>query len=232
MRKRILALLLALAMSLGVATVAMADSSNANTDGSIKFKDGDVIIIPPPDPDGDCCDCYGKAPENDCECPCHDPDEYADPNDLPGFKNFDYGGNLYFGEWTIGDYRTYDSTVDGGSIGTHTGIQVINQTSGTAKVGVEITAFIFDDQDSHELEGAELTLFEYELAVGYGYVNGDVDQKNDVALNDQPILILTVPAGARAKASWSGELEVQPGTAIYEGTAKATLTWSDLTNTP
>jgi len=235
MRKKTIALLLSLALTLGVAIVALA--ADDTTEGSIKFKSGDIIILPPPGPEDPCCDCFGKEPENDCECLCHEYDKYDDPRDDPGFKTFDLGANLYFGEWNIGAFGTYDSNnEEHNDTGKNefTGVYVINQTPNEAKIEVSISEFAYNSTD--KLTGATLTLkaMDGSPVAGAGYNIDDSEQKATQKLEqiDDPYLILTVPAGARIKAIWYGSLEVPLGSAIYAGTAKAILTWTDATGTP
>jgi len=230
MRKNTIALLLALAITLGAATIALA--VDTETDGSIKFKAGDVIILPPHDPydPGTCCPCYGEEPD-DCDCPCHIYDKYADPEDGEDFRDFDMGGDLYFGEWTIGAHGKFDSRDNGVPDRKFTGVLLINQTAAPATIQVSITKFFYDKTVT-ELEGAELTLNAHKLAAGAGYNAAAIKASNSllssVALED-PLTdyhIITIPAGSRVKASWYGDLDVRPGTAKYAGTAQAALTWT------
>ena len=249
MRKKTIAILLALAMMLGTATIAFAADPTTKTDGSIAFKSEGLIILPPQPPlpfdpeypEKDCCDCFGKDAEEGCKCPCHLYDEYADPEDpkFPDgtdFNRFKLGGNLYFGEWTIGDFGIYDSKVYGKPRNTHTGILTVNQTTSDAKIAVSITEF--KNNGDTVLEGAELKLMALELAAGAGFVNNegivssDIRQLGDFVLDKIDRLILTIPAGSRVKASWYGLLSVMPGTTNFVGTAQATLTWSDMSSTP
>jgi len=236
MQKKTIALFLALAMMLGAATVALA--ADTTTDGSIKFKEGDVIILPPPgpvDPEDPCCPCYGQEPGEGCDCPCHDYDKYDDPRDDSDFKDFDLGGNLYFGEWTIGafgDFISNDPEFNDTGKNEFTGIYVINQTPNVAKISVKVSEFKYNATD--KLTGAELTLKNEKIASGAGYDLIGTEHKEVLLLapNDTSYNILTVPAGARIKASWFGSLYVPVGSAIYAGTAQAVLTWEDLTATP
>lgn len=223
MKRRITTIGLVLALILSLGTVAFA----ATTDGSIKFKEGDVIIIPP-----NCCPCFGRDPENGCKCKCHDYDEPGDPDD---YKKFDMGGNLFFGEWKIGTYGVFNSidkeqTTD---VGTHSGILVINQTSQESKVEVKITDFFFDRATGKKLDGAELTLMAHEIAFGLGFGKDDATQGNNLTLEpDTGVQILATAAGSRVKASWYGLLDVLPGTAVHQGTAQATLTWTNVSAAP
>ena len=232
MKKKTLALILILALTLSAATVALA--ADTKTNGEIKFKDGTVIIIPPTDPTNPCCPCFGKPAVGSCECECHQYDDPADPN---AFKNFNLGDNLYFGEWNIGTSGTFDSsnTAQTTTDGTHTGMQVINQTQNPAKIGVQITKFLYDTGSKPELVGAELTLNIFEPAQASANITlaGNA-QVGNLKLTPEAaaVLALTTPAGSRVKASWSGSLMVVPGTANWVGSAQAVLTWTDISGTP
>ena len=189
---------------------------------------------PPTNPEDPCCPCYGKDPANDCDCPCH----YDDEDDGAAFKGYNLGGNLYFGEWTIGDYGVYDSADDAQTTdsGTHTGIYLINLTSAGAKLGVSVSEFYFDEANDIKLAGAELTVNTFgAFQVGKGTNAALVTQSGGLNLSTDlgaSAEVLEVPSASRVKASWSGVLDVLPGTAIYEGKAQATLTWTVMNVTP
>jgi len=236
MLKKSLALLLALAMTLGAATIALAADPKTDTEGSIAFKAGTVIVLPPQDPydpegsEDPCCPCYGEERGEDCKCSCHLYDEYTDENDKPGYKDFDLGGNLYFGLQNIGDFGTYDSLIYGTDGNEYTGIMVINQTASAVSITVEITEFKYNGGEV--LTGAELTLKKYALAAGAGFDDSTklaaMAQGDNINISDSDgaPTVLKAPAGSRVKASWSGSLDVLPGTSVYAGIAKATLTWT------
>jgi len=233
MKKQILSITIVLALIFGVATFAEA-TGNPTTSGSITFINGGIIVVPSPGfPDGypdTCCDCDDpQHPEGYplCDCPCHN-NVYAQDGD--DYAKFDFGGNLYFGEWFVGDSGVYDSydVAQTTAEGTHTGIQVINQTVSTAGISVEISTFNYNDiEGKPELEGAELTLMALEKAIGAGFDVEDVDIKNNVTLiPGTSALVLETPAASRVRASWSGELYVEAGAAKHVGRAQAVLTWT------
>jgi len=242
MKKTTMALILVLAMTLGAATAALAAAPT--TDGSIRFKPDGVIIVTPPepkdplDPNSPCCDCFGKPPENDCDCSCHD---YFDPEDGKAFKEFNMGGNLYFGEWIIGAYGQYNSNdqVQTTAFGTHTGLQIVNRTENPAIIEVSVTEFIYKEGSNPVLKGADLTLVALAKEASNGYDKKDVTQASNITLvpgkngmTGDGINILTTLAGSKVKASWYGLLDVDPGTANWAGTAQAVLTWTDASGTP
>jgi len=241
MKRRIAALTLILIMLLGATTLTAA--GNTNTDGSIEYKDGTVIIIPP---DEDCCPCFGDDPcdggsecphdpkcEDPCQCPCHEPG-------AGDFMNFDLGGDLYFGEWTIGRSGQFDSAVYGepghpnnprNISGTHTGIRILNQTSQPANIQLSISEFIFNDNPATILAGAELELESFGTPPGWVATNQlGTASKTPVTLvpGEAPSTIITTSPGSAIAAAWSGILDVLPGTAIYTGKAQAELFWTVL----
>jgi len=215
MCRKITTIVLVLAMALSLSIIASADQSN----GSIEFETGTIVVIPP-----DCCDCYGEDPADGCTCPCHD---FDDPDDSEEYRKFDLGGDLYFGQWKVGAFGTFYSVDQD----THAGVQVINQLTQNAYVQVAITEFVYEGT-ANTLDGAALTLKALDMEFGAGFGASNADQK-DVTLDpeDSAATILMTTAGSRVKASWAGELEVPSGSAVYEGKAQATLTWTT-TNTP
>ena len=240
MKRRILALTLILAVVLGVTTFASA-SNTTPTDGKIEYKDGNIIVIPP---DEDCCPCFGEDPcdagpgcphippcDEECQCPCHEPG-------AEDFRAFDLGGDLYFGEWTIGRSGKFDSAVIGQPghrnnpkeiNGTHTGIRILNQTSKSAQLDVSISEFIFNGNADTILAGAELELQSYGAAPGWVATNSfGSATKSKVTLipGENPSTIITTSPGSAIAAAWSGVLDVIPGSAIHLGEAKALLTWT------
>ena len=249
--KKIISITIIITMLLGIATIAMANDS-ADTEGKIIFKDGEVIVLPP---DDECCHCYcpdcgdgcaecdgpcdGKCGDCDdpCDCPCHDA--------TSEYKNFNVGDNLYFSTWTIGRGGIFDSFNEEQTTaqGKTTGVQVINQTSAVAKISVEVSQFIYEDQGAilfegitqkPFLKGADLTLEQRGNAASLPAFSPFVVQGNGIELipDGAAVQILTTPAGSAVKASWSGLLDVVPGTALWTGAATAVLTWTDTTNTP
>jgi len=259
MKKKIISLTIILAMILGASAIAMANDS-ADTQGEIRFKDGEIIILPPGE---DCCHCYcpdcgdgcakcdgpcpggcsdpekPHGPGEPCDCPCHDATSQ--------FKNFNVGENLFFSTWTIGRGGIFDSFDEAQTTaaGKTTGVQVINQTSGIAKISVEVSQFVYEDQDAVMFEGnvqkpflkgADLTLVQRGNAANLpGFSpNPALVQGTEIKLlpDGAAMQILTTPAGSAVKASWSGLLDVVPGTALWVGSATAVLTWTDISGTP
>jgi len=212
MSKKITTLVVVLALMFSLATVATA--AGTSTNGSIVYEQGQIIVIP-----GDCCDCFGKPAENGCECYCHEFDDIDDPDE---FKDFDLGGNLYFGVWKVGKYGDFDSVNPGRLVGA----QVINQTIGQASVRVSISNFVFGET-TNTLDGATLTLKANDKAAGAGMDASTANQFDNVLLEPEAgaVKVLTVDPGYRVKANWTGVMNVLSGTAIYEGTAQAILTW-------
>jgi len=203
MKKRTLALIMVLAMTLGAATVALAET----TDGKIQFKADGVIIVPPGgteiDPDG---------------------------GDSKDYKDFEFGGNLYFGEWNIGSFGKYLSRNETAGTGEFTGVQVVNRTVGTATIEVTVSEFKYGLSGNHKvLTGAELTLIAKDKQVGAGFLNSAATQMaKGTFVPGEAATVLTTPAGSRVKASWTGELTVPPGTATQVGDVQATLTWTSI----
>jgi hypothetical protein len=241
MKRRIVAIITILVMLIGATTLAAA--SNTNTDGSIEYKDGTIIIIPPGD---DCCPCFGDEPcegdpgcahdpkcDDPCQCPCHEPG-------AGDFRDFDLGGDLYFGEWTIGRSGQFDSAIYGEPShannprninGTHTGIRILNQTAQPAEIKVSIGEFIFNDDSETILAGAELELESYGESPGWVATNPlGTASKTPVTLipGEAPSIIITTSPGSAIAAAWSGILDVLPGTAIHTGKAQADLFWTSL----
>jgi hypothetical protein len=241
MKRKIIALTLILVLLIG--TSAIAAASNTNTEGSIEYKDGTVIIIPPGE---DCCPCFGDEPcvggggcthdpkcEDPCQCPCHEPG-------AEDFRNFDLGGDLYFGEWMIGRSGQFDSAVYGepghpnnprNINGTHTGIRILNQTAQPANIMVSIGEFIFNDDPETILAGAELELKSFGTPPGWVATNLlGAALKSPVTLipGEAPSEIIQTSPGSTIAAAWSGILDVLPGTAIYVGKAQAELIWTSL----
>jgi len=231
MKKSVIMIIVILAMLFSITLIAIA----ATTDGTIKFVDGKVTVLPP-----DCCHCVGDdpcaggcgnpvdphAPGQPCNCPCHDVEGNA------GYKSFDIGNNLYFGEWTIGQSGTFDSAnvlpeAQGGttSAGTHTGIQVVNMTGSTVKIGVSQDQFEFPDKTP--LAGAQLTLNQAGFAVNteFGSATQTATQLLDVNANDG-VQMLTVSPGSAVKAAWSGVLDIPPGVTNQAEKALSVLTWA------
>ena len=229
MKKRTISLALVLALLFSAATLAMASS----TDGSITFTEGTVIINPPGDCTccPECCDCdcqhYPHEPCDDCPCPCTCDDETYDNF----FARLEVENNLYFGEHLLTVFGLFDSANKAGSpqagqeryttdVGKYTGVEVINQTGGEARIAVEIGSFMIAGEPT--LNGAILTLVsEGAIAQGGG---APYSKEAEVRLSSTASLALTVESGREVKAAWYGRLTTLPGTAA-PGMAQAELTW-------
>ena len=225
MKRKIIAILMSLLLAVSVTSFVSAQPASEDTFGSIDFEEGTVIITPPGECDccPECCVCDPDCDGEDCDCPCT-------CGDNEEWKDFDMGEDLYFGEWDIGAFGNFDSRDEN----THTGIMVANGTSETAKIGISISEFEFDTVDEI-LAGAVLTLHALDLAGNSDYALAGAVQVETIALDPSltaAIQILQLAPGSSVKASWYGMLNVLPGTSLFEGKAQATLTWTDMSNTP
>jgi len=239
--KKVISIIIILALVFGISTIAMANDAEENktTEGSIEFRNGGVTIIPP---DEDCCHCVGQSPcpggcddKDDphpdgqpCECPCHDA--------IDKYKNFDLGGDLYFGSWIIGAYGRFISNniAQTTARGTHTGLTVINRTPAGAEMRVEISDFYYPGhtvENPKIIAGAELTMMAIDNTPNLPIPGGaSLEQLSNVMLEpyEAATPILRVPSGFAVRASWFGDLDILPGRAIHLGEAKATLTWTSM----
>jgi len=208
-KKNILALVVVLAMILGTSTIAMAAPDSRSTDGSIEFEPGEIVIIIP----GDCCDCFNKPAAPDCNCPCHD---YPPP------EGFEFGGDLNFGSWTVGDHGIFKTWEEGKLDYTLTGVYAINPTTSDMEVRVNVTKFIFDEDDDRELKGAELTLKNLKSDL----VGSGTKIESPKLVPGEDVRVLLANPGSVVAANWYGILEFPASSSIYAGKAQAELTWT------
>jgi len=153
--------------------------------------------------------------------------------------------NLYFGQHALTVFGRFDSANRPGSpqdneeryttgIGEYTGVEVINQTTGTTYIKVSISDFKVGSDVT--LGGFELRLMQ-EAAIlrddspqggteilpgpAFGGGEGFILQANEAAQS-----ILTVESAREVKAAWYGLLDIEPGISRQVGTAQAILTWT------
>jgi len=203
MKKQIISIVLVMALAIGVTTFASAAPVTGETSGSIDFRGADAIIINPPS--------SGSG-------------ENGGGTGIPGYGDFftklGAKNDLYFGEHEVFHFGLWSSKDYEG--GKYTGVEIINGTANKATIGVQISAFTLNGEET--LKGSTVAL-KFEKSMANGAQEGFAYQ--EPTLTGSTSEILTVNSGREVKVAWYGTIDVLQGTAAA-GKAQANLTWTEM----